>query len=64
MKLSIRESVDSIFRNGADTSISLNKCSGLELPNADGLSLFIQATGQSAACMQRKAGDDSMHAEL
>ena len=60
MNISIRELVDSICRNGADTPISLNKCSGLGLSNADVLSLFRQTTGQSAACMQAKAGDDIM----
>ena len=46
---SIIESVDSICRDGTDTPISLNKSNGSELPNADVLSLFRQATCSESA---------------
>ena len=36
------ESVDSICRDGANIPISLNKCNGLELLNADIISLYFQ----------------------
>ena len=34
----MRESVDSLCRDGADTPISLNKSNGSELPNVDAFS--------------------------
>ena len=42
------ELIDSIYRDGSDMPISLNKCNGSELTNVDVISLFRQTTSSTS----------------
>ena len=50
----IKESVDSLCRDGTDTPISLNKCNGSELSNAAAISTFRNITWPTSVSIHDK----------
>ena len=54
MKSIIRESIDSLCRDGADMPISLNKCNSSELSNAAVISPFRQITWSTSVSIHDK----------
>ena len=53
-QLHIRESVDSLCRDGADTPLSLKKCNGSELSNAAAMSPFRHITWPTSVSIHDK----------